>query len=627
MKLSYNRKSKDPTYYVQKSYRKDGKPTTKSVCTIGKHSELLKITDDPLEYAKQYVRNLNDKEKSKVLKVNMSLDRTKKVSYPDDNPEADISVVIYGSNIGYLYLQGIYYQLNLQKFFEKVTANKKNLFDCNLINRFLTFARILDPKSKKGTCDCLKFFYEKPQFTHQQVLRFMDILVENKEEYIGHLYKESNKIIPRDTSVMYYDCTNYFFENEHPDIEVDEVTGELIRGLRQFGVSKEHRPNPIVEMGLIMDSRGIPISLCIHRGNESEQTTAIPLEKEIVKFIPKSKFIYCADAGLGSYNIRKFNSMGGRAFVVTQSIKNLSKRFQEAVFNDFDYRLLSTDREITLKELMEFDKDNPDNISLYNDKAYKVFNADNEKMWNGEYREITTKNGKTARRKVYTTLRQSIIVTFSRKMMEYQRNVRNRQIERAKNMLKNCDPEAIKKGPNDVRRFLKNTSKSKSVNILDTEKIKEEEKFDGFYAIATNLDDPVKDILEIAHKRYQIEDCFRIMKTNFDARPVYHRNTPRIEAHFLICYTALLITRLLQRKLDDQGTHLTTDQLINTMKNMIVVNEEDIYYRAIYSNSKALEALEKYAGYQFDSQYLMKSDFTKILRKIKRRPSYTTLKS
>jgi transposase len=194
-------------------------------------------------------------------------------------------------------------------------------------------------------------------------------------------------------------------------------------------------------------------------------------------------------------------------------------------------------------------------------------------------------------------------------------------------MLKNCDPEAIKKGPNDVRRFLKNTSKSKSEYILDTEKIKEEEKFDGFYAIATNLDDPVKDILEIAHKRYQIEDCFRIMKTNFDARPVHHRNTPRIEAHFLICYTALLITRLLQRKLDDQGTHLTTDQLINTMKNMIVVNEEDIYYRAIYSNSKALEALEKYAGYQFDSQYLMKSDFTKILRKIKRRPSYTTLKS
>ena len=627
MKLSYNRKSKDPTYYVQKSYRKNGKSTTKSVCTIGKHSELLKITDDPLEYAKKYVQDLNNKEKEKILKVELSIDRSKKVDYPDNDPEADTTIVVNGSNIGYLYLQGIYYQLNLQKFFEDATAKKRNVFDCNLINRFLTFARILDPKSKKGTCDNLSFFYEKPDFTHQQVLRFMDILLENKDEYIAHLYKESNKIIPRDTSVMYYDCTNYFFEAERPDIEIDEVTGEVIKGLRQFGVSKEHRPNTIVEMGLIMDSRGIPISLCIHRGNQSEQTTAIPLEKEIVKFIPKSKFIYCADAGLGSYNIRKINSMGGRAFIVTQSVKNLSKRFQDAVFNDFDYRLLSNDREITLKELKEFDKDDKKNLHLYNDKAYKVFNADNEKMWSGEYREVKTKKGKTSRRKVYTTLRQSIIVTFSRKMMEYQRKVRNRQIERAKNMLKNSDPEAIKKGPNDVRRFLKNASGSKTEYILDTEKIKEEEKFDGFYAIATNLDDPVKDILEIAHKRYQIEDCFRIMKTNFDARPVYHYNTPRIEAHFLICYTALLVTRLLQCKLDDQGTHLTVSQLITTLKNMMVVNEEDVYLRAIYSNSKALQALEKYAGYHFDSQYFMKNDFTKILRKIKRRPSYTTLKS
>ena len=243
---------------------------------------------------------------------------------------------------------------------------------------------------------------------------------------------------------------------------MDEVTGEIITGLRQYGVSKEHRPNPIVEMGLFMDSRGIPITMCLHPGNTSEQLTAVPLEKEVLKMIPGSKFIYCADAGLGSYNIRKFNSMGGRAFIVTQSIKKLSNALKKAVFNDYDYKLLSDDAPVTIEKMKNFDRHSQNNLALYKDSAYKVITTD-KVLDLGLYEDVVLKNGRTVQKKAKGVLKQRIIITFSRKMMEYQRAVRNRQIERAKKLLALKDPEEIKKGPNDVRRFMKRVSKQSSV--------------------------------------------------------------------------------------------------------------------------------------------------------------------
>ena len=287
------------------------------------------------------------------------------------------------------------------------------------------------------------------------MIRFLDILDRNSDQYLKHLFDNSENIVKRDTSVMYYDCTNYFFETEKPDEEiVDEVTGEIILGLRQFGISKENKTSPIVEMGLIMDSRGIPISMCIHPGNTNEQLTAVPLEKEVIKMTGNKKFIYCADAGLGSYNIRKFNDMGGRAYIVTQSVKKLGQEIKDIVFNDSNYRLLSNDDAITLKEMRTFNKKDANNLSLYNDFAYKVIPA-NTAMDTGLYEEKVYKNGRTKKVKAKGTLHQYIIVTFSRKMMEYQRTIRERQLERAKKLLRLKDPEKIKKGPNDIRRFLK----------------------------------------------------------------------------------------------------------------------------------------------------------------------------
>lgn len=610
MKLYYDKRLKDPTYYIQQGFRNGKKTTTKNIKRLGKHSELLLITDNPLEYAKNEVKKMNEEYRSGRSEFIVTMDFNERIPSTDSPCSNSTSL-----NIGYLYLKDIYAKLNLSDFFKSVSSDRKITYDCNKICQFLTYARILDPASKYGTYDKLDTYYEKPQVEYQHMIRFLDILDRNSDQYLKHLFDNSENIVKRDTSVMYYDCTNYFFETEKPDEEiVDEVTGEIILGLRQFGISKENKTSPIVEMGLIMDSRGIPISMCIHPGNTNEQLTAVPLEKEVIKMTGNKKFIYCADAGLGSYNIRKFNDMGGRAYIVTQSVKKLGQEIKDIVFNDSNYRLLSNDDAITLKEMRTFNKKDANNLSLYNDFAYKVIPA-NTAMDTGLYEEKVYKNGRTKKVKAKGTLHQYIIVTFSRKMMEYQRTIRERQLERAKKLLRLKDPEKIKKGPNDIRRFLKNTSSDTANYVLDMDKIHEEEKYDGFYAVATNLDDSAKDILAVAQNRYKIEDCFRIMKTNFDARPVFLRKPERIRAHFLICYTALLIYRLMECKLDDNLTHVTTSNLIKTLRNMNVVNMDDMYYKSIYSGSQALDALEKCFELQLNRKYYKPSDLNKIVKK------------
>lgn len=610
MKLYYDKRLKDPTYYIQQGFRNGKKTTTKNIKRLGKHSELLLITDNPLEYAKNEVKKINEEYRSGRSEFIVTMDFNERIPSTDSPCSNSTSL-----NIGYLYLKDIYAKLNLSDFFKSVSSDRKITYDCNKICQFLTYARILDPASKYGTYDKLDTYYEKPQVEYQHMIRFLDILDRNSDQYLKHPFDNSENIVKRDTSVMYYDCTNYFFETEKPDEEiVDEVTGEIILGPRQFGISKENKTSPIVEMGLIMDRRGIPISMCIHPGNTNEQLTAVPLEKEVIKMTGNKKFIYCADAGLGSYNIRKFNDMGGRAYIVTQSVKKLGQEIKDIVFNDSNYRLLSNDDAITLKEMRTFNKKDANNLSLYNDFAYKVIPA-NTAMDTGLYEEKVYKNGRTKKVKAKGTLHQYIIVTFSRKMMEYQRTIRERQLERAKKLLRLKDPEKIKKGPNDIRRFLKNTSSDTANYVLDMDKIHEEEKYDGFYAVATNLDDSAKDILAVAQNRYKIEDCFRIMKTNFDARPVFLRKPERIRAHFLICYTALLIYRLMECKLDDNLTHVTTSNLIKTLRNMNVVNMDDMYYKSIYSGSQALDALERCFELQLNRKYYRPSDLNKIVKK------------
>ena len=617
MKLGYDTKSKDPTYFIQVGIRNGKKTTTKNVKRIGRHSELLAVTTDPLAYAKRQVEEFNREYKDGKIEMNYKIDFTEKL-YPSINIASKSTQL----NIGYFILQKIYQDLNLHAFFQEAQLRSKVSFDCNTINRFITFARVLDPRSKYGTFDHLDSYFEQPSFKYQHILRFMDVLQANYDGYIEHLYNNSERVIKRDTSVCYFDCTNYYFETEEEDGEyVDEATGEILKGLRKYGVSKQHQPSPLVQMGLFMDSKGIPISMCINSGSDNEQKCAIPLERKIVKMFKGKSFIYCADAGLGSYNIRRFNSMGGRSFIVTQSVKKLSDKLQEAVFNDFDYRRLSDDSKLTVGHMKEFDRFDSNNRKLYDDVVYKILIADTAvDVGLTELKEF--KNGKTKDVKATGLLKQRVIITFSRKMMEYQRHIRNAQIERARKILKNKNVEDVKKGPHDVTRFIKRTSVGKNGERacdhydIDQSVIDGEEKYDGYYAVATNLTDPAKDILEINSKRYKIEDCFRILKTNFEARPIYHRNRDRIIAHFLICYTTLLIYRLLEAKLDQYGTHFTTNEILSTLQNMNVTSVENSFYSATYTSSQVCTALNGVFDLGLDKRYYLPKDLRKKLKNI-----------
>ena len=617
MKLYYDRKSKDPTYFIQMGIRNGKKTTTKNVKRIGKHSELLVIDPDPLTYAKKQVQKYNEEYNNNRISMNFEVDFDKKLSATDSI--ASKSNLL---NIGYFILQKIYQDLRISDFFEAVQLNSKVTFDCDDINRFLTFARILDPKSKLGTFDRMDTYYEQFSFEYQHILRFMDILEENYDSYLDYLFTNSGNVVHRNTSVCYFDCTNYYFETEDEDADyIDEVTGEILKGFRRYGPSKEHKPNPLVQMGLFMDGNGIPISMCINPGSDNEQKCAVPLERKITKIFKNKQFIYCADAGLGSLDIRKYNSMGGRSFIVTQSVKKLSGQLQQAIFNDYGYRKLSDDTPVTIEYMKEFDRFSKENLPLYNDVAYKVLDAENA-VDVGLYEEKVLKNGKIKMVKSKTFLKQRIIITFSRKMMEYQRHIRNAQIERARNILKYKNVEDVKKGPHDITRFIKRKSVTKDGEKaidyyeIDQSVIDKEEKYDGYYAVATNLKDDAKAILDISSKRYKIEDCFRVLKTNFSARPVYHRNKNRIIAHFMICYTALLIYRLLEIKLEQYGTHFTTENILETLKNMNVMNTQDLFYTSTYKGSQVCTALNGLYGLGLDKKYYLPKELNKIIKKI-----------
>ena len=631
IKLTITQSKSDKYYYAQMSVREGKKVRSETIKKIGKHSELLKITDDPAAYALAEVRRLDEEYQNARAPLNYSVDFSKKIEETDS--AVSNSTIL---NTGYFFLQYILSKLEMKKYFSGLATDSKIQYDSYKVFRFLTYDRILFPGSKLKTWNHLGNYYENPDFGYQDILRFMDVLSNDFDGFISYLFEKSSNLVTRDLSVCFYDCTNFYFETEKEDQDfIDEVTGEVIHGLREYGFSKEHRPNPIVQMGLFMDSDGIPLSMCIHSGSTNEQLTAVPAEKKIVEMFKGKKFIYCADAGLGSFNIRKYNSFKDRAYIITQSIKKLSAQMKEAVFDNTSYKLLSNDQAVTIDHMKSFDRKAKENRYLYHDKAYKVVQADVSIELNGFYDEKQYKNGNTRQVKSKVTIPQSLIITFSRKQFEYQRAVRNRQIECAKDLLSKAkDPEEIKKGPNDIRRFIRRKKAKAEANMsiqelyeINDERIQEEEKYDGFYAIATNLEvldsklcakkSEVLKVLSIMANRNKVEDDFRIMKTNFDARPVYHRLPNRITAHFMLCYAALLVHRLLEKLMDDNGpSHFTVNDMIETLRNINVAPTDAKFCTALYTCGKILSTLQSITGIHLDLQHYRPKDLDMMIKKL-----------
>ena len=569
MKVSVSKSKNQTIYYLSKSVWKDGKSTTKTVEKIGTYDEIKKICGDmePLAWAKQYAAKRSAEEKAAKQDIIMKYSSSMLI---DKN-------VRRSCNAGYLFLQDIYYSLGLDKVCSEISAKYKFEYDLNAILSMLVYARIIAPGSKKSSLDSAQIFIEQPDCELHQVYRALEVIAKENDHFQAQLYKNSQSVIDRKKEILYYDCTNYYFEIEEED------------DFRKYGVSKEHRPNPIVQMGLFMDADGIPLSFSLFDGNQNEQPSMSPLEKKIIKDFDASDFIVCTDAGLSSTANRRFNSRQGRGFVTTQSIKKLKGFLQDFCLDDDGWYIPGDKKQYKLSEL---DEEKDSDTVFYKDR------------WINE-----------------DGLEQHLIVTYSLKYRNYQRMIRDKQIERARKYIEK--PSCItKKKANDPRRFIEQdhcTSDgeiaSETITSLNQEQIDNEAKYDGLYAVCTNLENDVSSIIKINQRRWEIEECFRIMKTEFKARPVYLSRRDRITAHFTTCFTALVIYRILEKKLEEK---YTCEEIINTLRNMDMMIAPGEGYIPTYTRTDLTDALHDAFGFRTDYQITSQKNMRKILNQTKK---------
>ena len=483
-------------------------------------------------------------------------------------------------NVGYLFLQVLCTQLRLDKICRTIKTRHRFKYDLNAILTDLAYARILSPANKLGSYDYCKTLLEPPKYSLQDIYRALSVIAEESDFIQSELYKNSNFLHPRDKRILYYDCTNYYFE-------IEEESGS-----KRYGKSKEHRPNPIVTMGLFMDTDGIPLAFDIFPGNQNEQTTLKPLETKILQDFNCSEFIFCSDAGLGSASNRRFNSMGNRSYIISHSLKKMKKEDRDIALDPTQFRRVGSGRFIDLRELDETKKE--------------VF----ETVY---YKEVPVITG---------DMDETLIVTYSPKYKAYQKKIREGQIERAKKIIATPGQKRKGKNQNDPMRFVKKTSVTsdgeiaeKNVYDLDEEQIQKEEMYDGFYAVITNLEGDVNEIIKINKQRWEIEENFRIMKTEFDARPVYVRRDDRIKAHFMTCYISLLLYRLLEKKLGDT---YTSKQILETLRSMqmTLLNKASGYIPS-YTRTELTDRLHKEFHFRTDYEFITKSSMRTIIKNTK----------
>ena len=572
MRVITSKSKNAESFYISKGYVNDkGVSTSVIVRKLGTLKELLPehgpTRDDVMAWAKEEARleTLKYKQEQGEKQIKLTFRADRQLDY-------DKQTFFRG---GYLFLQAIYYQMQINKICRKLKQKYKFKYDINAILSDLIYARILEPCSKRSSYKTALEFLERPSYQLHDVYRALDVLGAECDTIQAEVYKNSHFLGQRNDKILYYDCSNYYFEIEQED------------GSKKYGKSKEHRPNPIIQMGLFMDGDGIPLAFSLFPGNANEQTSLKPLEKKILGEFGCQKFIYCSDAGLGAETIREYNHMGERAYIVTQSIRKLKKEEKEWALSPQGFKRVSDDKPVDITKLPEDDKG-----LYYKDEPY------------------TTKK-----------LHQRLIITYSPKYALYQKSIRDKQVERAQKMLDSGKTKKNRKNPNDPARFIGKMAVTKDgeaadiKQYLDEDKIAEEAQYDGLYAVCTDLlDDEVGDILKVSEGRWQIEECFRIMKTDFSARPVYLREENRIKAHFLICFLALTIYRYLEKKLDSK---YTCEQLLDTLKAMNFAGIQEQGFIPLYRREKITDDLHEACGFRTDYQFITKSKMRTIQKKSK----------
>ena len=574
MRVITSKSKNAESFYISKGYINDkGVSTSVIVRKLGTLKDLLPehgpTRDDVMAWAKEEARleTLKYKQEQENKSIQITFHADRQLDYEKQ--------VFYRG--GYLFLQSIYYQLHIDKICRKLKSKYKFKYDINAILSDLVYARILEPSSKRSSFKAASEFLEKPSYELHDVYRALDVLGNECDLIQSEVYKNSHFLGSRNDKVLYYDCSNYYFEIEQED------------GSKKYGKSKEHRPNPIIQMGLFMDGDGIPLAFSLFPGNANEQTSLKPLEKKVLGEFGCQKFIYCSDAGLGSEDIRSYNHMGKRAYIVTQSIKKLKKEEKEWALNPQGFKRVSDDTPVDITKLPADDKG-----LYYKDEPY------------------TTKK-----------LHQRLIITYSPKYAIYQKTLRDKQVERAQKMLDSGNTKKNRKNPNDPARFIETTASTKEGEVadihhyLDENKIAEESQYDGLYAVCTDLlDDEVGDVLKVSEGRWQIEECFRIMKTDFSARPVYLQDENRIKAHFLICFLALIIYRFLTKKLESK---YTCEELLDTLKTINFVEVQEQGFIPTYKRESIKDDLHEACGFRTDYQFITKSKMKTIQKQSKGR--------
>ena len=574
MRLKVSKSKNTTLFYIIKDYTKNGKRSTKIVKRIGNIDD-VKIMAGDMDYniwLKEYVKKFNEEHAhNETILIKKNNNRL---------IEKDVNKLF---NVGYLFLEKIYNDLNIKNICEEIQKKHQFHFDLNEILSYLIYARIIYPSSKLETFKQCKKFIKEPNFELHDEYRALSYLAKYLDFIQQEIFNNSKNLIKRNSKVIYYDCTNYFFEIDNED------------DLRKYGASKEHRPNPIVGMGLFMDGDGLPLSMNIYPGNRNEQKTLIPEETKIVKNfkLDDTKIILCTDAGLSSDKIKKYNIKDGRAFVITQSLKKLKSEIKEKVFDKSDWRIVGDLRNVYNIESIEKDSSLKD--KYYDTIFYKIVECETQ------------------------SVKQDLIVTFCFKYLDYCRNIRNNQIERARKSIQDNQVTRKGKNQNDYRRFIESINSTDDGEVaenieysINQEKIDEEEKYDGFYAITTNLVGDIKEIIKIVKGRWEIEESFRIMKSDFLARPINLSREDRINAHFLTCFIALFIYRLLEKKLDYK---YTTTQIINTLKNMNLYEVKGDGYLPTYTRTDLTDELHEKFDFRTDYEINTYNDLKKFSNK------------
>ena len=571
--LTGNSDNKD--VYIKRSYRKsNGKTATKIHRKLGKLNDLLQQFSGDYDAMMAWARSEAEKDtmeyNAKTGNVSVSLSKS---AYIPRNEERCFPV-------GYLFLQKLCTELKIDSICRKISKRHKYTYDFSAILTDQIFSRILSPSSKLGSYSYCQTLLEPPKYELQNLYRALSVMAEESDFIQEELYFNSNFVHPRNKKVLYYDCTNYYFEIEQDD------------DFRKYGKSKESRPNPIVTMGLFMDADGIPLAFDVFPGNQNEQTTLKPLETKIIRDFACSEFIFCSDAGLGSKANRRFNSFGNRSYVISQSLKKMRREDRQIALNPKQFRRLGSNKFIDISTL---DESAPD---IYETIFYK---------------EVPVVNG---------DMDEIVIVTYSPKYKAYQKRIRGQQIARAVKMIEQPGRKRRGKNQNDPARFIKSTAitedgevAGRNIYDLDSDRISEEEMYDGFYAVITNLEGDVGEILKINRQRWEIEENFRIMKTDFEARPVYVRRDERIKAHFLICYISLLVYRLLEKKL---GNAYTCNEILGTLRSMqVTLLSKESGYIPSYKRTDMTDDLHKVFGFHTDYELISKSTMRSIIKSTK----------